>query len=110
VDPWLTIIPCRAGHIYPHGGDVLAAWTDRRGPVARKLARLPGVTVHQDGDDGLTVLFTVDRFPAVAEIMHPRRRRQVSAAERDRLRSLGAKYAFRAAAGARGAGENCVGA
>ena len=23
-DPWLMVIPCQRGHIYPHGRDVLA--------------------------------------------------------------------------------------
>jgi hypothetical protein len=42
----------------------------------------------------LTVLFDVGDFDKVAEVMHPRRRRQVSEAERERLRTLGAKYRF----------------
>lgn len=81
-DPWLRIIPCRHGHIYPHGGDTLAASTDRRGAVATRLVALPGVTLHQDGSDGVTVLFHVDRFGEVAEIMQPRRRRRLSEAQR----------------------------
>ena len=40
-DPWLLTIPCRHGHIYPHGGELLGASTDRRGSIARRLAALP---------------------------------------------------------------------
>jgi len=27
-DPWLMIVPCRFGHIFPHGGSTLAASVD----------------------------------------------------------------------------------
>jgi hypothetical protein len=81
-DPWLKIIPCRAGHICPWGGDNLAAVTDKVGPTARKLAALPGANLWQDGDDGVTVLFDVAQFPEVAKLMHPRRKRRLSEAQR----------------------------
>ena len=91
-DPWLKIIPCQRGHIYPHGGDVLAASVVGRRKVASQLRRLPCCRVHQDGDDGeLTVLFDVADFAQVAKIIRPRRRRQVSAAERERLKGMGFK-------------------
>jgi hypothetical protein len=90
-DPWLLTLPCRLGHIYPHGGEFLGASTDRRGPTANRLASLPGVRVVQDGDDGVNVVFELDRFNQVAEIMGPRSRRRLSAeqkAERaERLRT-----------------------
>ena len=62
---WLQIIPCRAGHIYPHGGDLLAASTDKAGQTARRLKALAGVTVRQDGDDGVTVSFPAEMFDQV---------------------------------------------
>jgi len=34
------------------------------------------VTLWQDGSDGVTVLFPVEMFPAVAALMHPKRRRK----------------------------------
>jgi len=74
-DPWLKIIPCQRGHIYPFGPSTLAATTSTRGPTARKLAALDFATIHQDGDDGVTILFPMDRMPEVAELMKPRRRR-----------------------------------
>jgi hypothetical protein len=75
-DPWLLIIPCRYGHIYPFGGDRLAASVDGHPNVAGTLRRLPCVEVWQDGDFGeLTVVFDARHLPKVARIMRPRRRR-----------------------------------
>jgi hypothetical protein len=91
-DAWLQIIPCRRGHLFPWGGDKLAASTNSRGSAARRLAGLDFVTVVQDGDDGVTVLFPVERFAEIAEIMGPRRRRQVSDAERARLAGLSRRF------------------
>jgi hypothetical protein len=89
-DPWLMIVPCRYGHVFPHGGTMLAASIDGHPNVAGVLRRLPCCRVHQDGDNGeLTVLFDVADFAKVARIMRPRRRRQVSPQERDRLRAMG---------------------
>jgi hypothetical protein len=89
-DPWLQIIPCRYGHIFPHGGNLLAASVDGHPNVAGVLRKLPCCRVHHDGDFGeLTVVFDVDHFDDVAAVIQPRRRRQVSTAERDRLRSMG---------------------
>jgi hypothetical protein len=55
----------------------LAAVTNKAGPTARKLAALPGVTLWQDGSDGVTVLFDLAQFAEVAKLMHPRRRRRL---------------------------------
>jgi len=67
------------------------------------------MTVRQDGDDGVTVVFPVDQFDAVAALLHPRRRRVVSDAERERLRTLSAKYGFQHTSGAPCESEICVG-
>ena len=89
-DPWLMIVPCRYGHIFPHGGATLAASVDGHTNVAGVLQRLPCCRVHQVGDDGeLTVVFNVGDFPKVAKIIRPRRRRQTSPAEQERLRAIG---------------------
>ena len=91
-DPWLMIVPCRYGHIFPHGGNLLAASVDGHPNVVSALRKLPCCHVHQDGDFGeLTVVFDVRDFAKVAKILRPRRRRQVSAVERDRLRGMGFK-------------------
>jgi hypothetical protein len=108
-DPWLMIIPCRHGHIFPWGGDKLTASTDRRGGIAKSLMGLPGVAVHQDGSDGVTAVFPVERFDAVAALLIPRRRRVVSEAERERLRAMSAQYGFRRIVGAPETSAVCVG-
>jgi hypothetical protein len=83
-DPWLKIMLCRAGHICPWGGSMLAAVTDKAGPIARKLAALPRTTLWQNGSDGATVLFDVADFAEVANVLHPRRNRRLSDAQRQR--------------------------
>ncbi len=93
-DPWLKIIPCRAGHICPWGGSMLAAVTNKAGPIARKLAALPSVTLWQDGSDGVTILFDVSDFAAVPKLMRPRRCRRLSPERRAKLLEAGAKYRF----------------
>ena len=93
-DPWLMIVPCRAGHICPWGPSTLAASTNGRGSTARKLAALDFATVCQDGSDGVTVLFPVEKFPEVAALMHPKCRRRMTEERRQRLVEAGAKYRF----------------
>ncbi len=89
-DPWLMVVPCYYGHIFPHGGNLLAASVDGYPKLAGKLRRLPCCRVHQDGDFGeVTVLFDMADFAKVARIIRPRRRRQVSPQERERLRGMG---------------------
>ena len=95
-DPWTMILLCQHGHVYPHGGDLLGAATDKLGGVARALMALPCCTVAQDGDDGVNVTFHVDDFRQVANLLKPRRRRQISEAERERLASLSAQHGFQA--------------
>lgn len=88
-DPWLQIIPCKYGHIFPHGGETLAVSVDGHPNIARKIAALCCCKVHQDGDFGeLTALFDVSAFGLVAGIIRPRRRIQLSDEERERRRVL----------------------
>ena len=75
-DPWLMIIPCRHGHLYPHGGDLLAVSTNGKGPITTKIRELACTTVVQDSDEGVNATFHVDDFDQVAEVMKPHRRRQ----------------------------------
>lgn len=79
---WLQTIPCRHGHICPWGGSTLAACTDKAGGVAKRLKAFPFTTVAQDGSDGANVLFDVEHFDEVAEIMLPRKRRRLSPEQR----------------------------
>jgi len=91
----MVIIPCRFGHIYPHGDDMLAASVDGHPNVAGVLRRLSCCLIHQDGDDGeLTAVFDVADFDRVAQVMKPRRRRRLSEARRAQLVEAGAKTRF----------------
>ena len=93
-DPWLMIMLCRHGEIYPFGGDQLVASTKVAGGIARVLKGLSYTIVYQDGSDGVDVLFPGDRFEEIAAIMKPRKRRQISDAEGKRLAEMGAKFRF----------------
>ena len=95
-DPWLMIVPCQHGHLFPWGGDLLAASTDKRGGVARKLLALDCTQVRQDCDDGVTVSFHIDDVKAVAKLMKPRTRRRLSPEHRAKLVAASARYRFSA--------------
>jgi len=109
VDPWLMVIPCVGGEIYPHGGDTLAAYL-RSGPRGKELRRLGCVRVKTDGSDGTTVLFHVADFDQVARIMQPRRRRTATEKVRAHLAVVGVKTRFRDGVGLRPEGlESTIG-
>jgi hypothetical protein len=91
---WLTIIPCQHGHVFPHGGRLLAASTDRVGGISRKLVAMDCCEVHQDGDDGVTVTFDVADFARVFAVMKPKRTRRLSAKARANLIEQGRRYRF----------------
>jgi hypothetical protein len=77
-DPWLFTIPCRNGHLYPAGPDLIGAATNRSGAIVRKLRSIPGVVVEADGTDGANVVFTRAALRYVAHVMRPRSRRKLS--------------------------------
>jgi hypothetical protein len=81
---WHMLIPCKYGTIGPWGTDTLVASTFRVGNVSAKLRKLPNVKVAQDGSDGINAVFSVSMFDQVAKIMHPKRKMQLSEAERQR--------------------------
>ncbi len=87
-------IPCERGVIYPYGGDLLAAEVEGRSQTRKRLRELDCTTTIQAGDEFLAVTFSVERFAEVAAVLKPRRRRQVSEAEKQRLRSLSARHGF----------------
>lgn len=106
-DPWLLTIPCRFGHIYPHGGKLLGASTNCRGPVANRLAALPGVRVVQVGHDGINVVFHVNHFAQVAKIIRPRCRRSLSPKKRAEQTERLRQYRFRRATQIAPVGQQC---
>jgi hypothetical protein len=93
-DPWMQIIPCKRGHIYPHGGGLLGVATNGRGSTATAIAKLPGVTVVQDGDDGLNATFPIELFPQIAKLVKPRRKRQLTPQQRQMAAARLANHRF----------------
>ncbi len=94
---WLMEIRCRYGLVYPKGGEILQAMTDRP-RIAAKLRALPCVLTAR-GDAETVVTFHADHAPTVFQVLQPYRRRQVSAAERERLKALGRRFRFGAGHG-----------
>jgi len=96
LDPWMMQIPGqgRGVTIYPYGADMLAVEVDRRPSIVAKLKAIEGLKLHQDGDIEKTFLFDVALFEQVAEVVKPRRKRQVSDQRRQELVSYGRRYGF----------------
>jgi len=96
LDCWMMQVPCqgRGVTIYPYGGNSLAVEVDRRPSIAAKLRGIEGLKLHQDGDNETTFLFDVALFEQVAEVVKPRRKRQVSDERRQELVSYGRRYGF----------------
>lgn len=94
LDPWMMIIPCRYGEIYPDGGDFLRVDIDGHNRIAARVAELQYCELVQDGDIEQTIRFPVTKFEQVAEIVRPYRRRQISDKERTRLWELGLPHRF----------------
>jgi hypothetical protein len=77
-DPWLQTIPCQFGVIYPFGEGLLAVDVDHHPKKAIRLAQIPGVRLHQDGDREKTFVFPVELFEEVARVVRPLRKYQSS--------------------------------
>jgi hypothetical protein len=90
-----AVIPCRHGHIYQHSATMLGASTDRRGPTAKRLAKLG--QVWQDGSDGLTIIFPPADFAAVAQLLGAKRRKRLSPEHRAKLVAAGKRFQIKAA-------------
>jgi hypothetical protein len=77
-DPAGFVIPCKRGHIYVHGPELLGVATNGRGPIVKQLSALPGIRITQDGADGVNAVFSPEQFAAVAAIVRPKRKRKLS--------------------------------
>jgi hypothetical protein len=86
LDPWMMQIPCQRGVIYPQGGSLLAVEVEGRAITRNRLRELDCTTTVQDGDGFLAVTFDVADFDKVAAIVKPRRKRTMSAENRERKR------------------------
>jgi hypothetical protein len=81
-DPRYQVIPCRYGQIYPYSDTLLAIHSKGSG-IRRKLQATEGLTVRNWSDDGEAIfLFAPGLFSQVAEIVKPKRKRQLDPAQR----------------------------
>ena len=76
-DPWLLEIRGRLGTIYPYGGELLCAYTDKKYTRAR-LKALPGAEVWQEGDSELIVRFPTELAEPFFRLLKSRKRRVLS--------------------------------
>jgi hypothetical protein len=94
-NPWYYVIPCKFGEIHPFGGEMLAfhcRGSKMRGIIKREF---PDFEIESWTDDEEAIfIFPADRLPELAKIIKPRRRRQVSGSERQRLSEMGSKSRF----------------
>jgi hypothetical protein len=90
--PWLMELRCHHGKVYPWGGDLLEAVTDGSN-IGAQLRRLPFVLATR-GHEETVIRFHVDHLPEVLAVLKPYRRRQLSEAEKERLRAMAAPYRF----------------
>jgi hypothetical protein len=97
-DPSMQTIPCRFGTIYPHGGEKLAIQVDGHNRIAKQMAAIPGIALHQDGDDEKTLVFPVNLFDQVAAIVAPKRVRRLTDEQKAKLLDAGQFYQFKAGA------------
>jgi len=105
---WLQIIPCHKGHLMPFDDSHFAACTNHRGPTVNQLRVIPSAQMWQDGDDGVNVVFHIDHFEEVVQVMKPRKRRRLSPEARQALIDRTAKYRFQPAVGSQQTGLECV--
>ncbi|WP_146372621.1 hypothetical protein [Symmachiella macrocystis] len=85
IDPILQVLKCRFGEIYPQGGDLLVIELRNHPSIARQLKESGCCQVHQEGEGEIWLLFQAEHFEAVAEIVKPHRRTQISDERRREL-------------------------
>jgi hypothetical protein len=97
-DPSMMTIPGRWGIIYPYGGEMLAVEIDCHSKKANQVAAIPGVLVHQDGDDEKTFVFPVTIFAEVAAIVEPKRSKRLTDEQKAKLIDAGKPHQFQSGA------------
>lgn len=76
-DPCMMEIECAKGVIYPHSNTHLAL--ECKTYTAKQILNLvPNTIVHQQGDSEWTILFSLEDFGKVTEVVKPRKRRMLS--------------------------------
>lgn len=92
-DPWLFIIPCKYGHIYPHSDKLLAVWIDGSNIRKRFMDAFPDLECVNWSDTGEAIfLFPPGIFEGIAKILKPKKRpgvRKLSPEHREKLTTAG---------------------
>ena len=102
LDPWYMLIPCKYGHIYPYGDDQLAIDIEGHCQMRGMVKRLGCTELYTEGDDDICCLFDVADFDKVAELVKPRKWRQVSDEERERLHGFSKDHGYKPATNRKG--------
>ncbi len=93
-DPWLQVIPCHRGEIYPLVDEYLVASTRASGSIANRLRSLSCCSILRDGDDGVDVKFHNDDYRKVFNLMSPRGAQTLSEERRENLIEAGRNSRF----------------
>jgi hypothetical protein len=88
-DPMYFVISCKHGEIYPFSDQMLAVLVTSTKIAQRMKREHPKLKVHQDADDAIVFLFSLDQFDLVAGYVHPRKKRHLSTEHRELLRQVG---------------------
>jgi len=77
-DPAYMQIPCRLGTIYPFGGDYLCLEIDNHPGASKKISKITGIELVQDGQKEKTFKFPVSVFEEIAIIVVPKKKRKLN--------------------------------
>jgi hypothetical protein len=91
----MMLIPCRRGVIYPYGGMLLAVDVDGRPITANQLAASGVCRLTLDGDHEKTFTFDVADLDAVAKIVKPRKKRQMTETQKQAAAERIVAYQFK---------------
>jgi hypothetical protein len=95
---WLQVAIAKYGHIGIHShtelGVYVRTYRDSSDRLGRLLA-LPGARLKNRGDAEAIVVIPNDQFEAAAEIIHARKRRQISEGNLAKLSAANAPFRFR---------------
>lgn len=101
-DPFLRVLLCRYGEIYPYGGEYLGLWVKEGcSRIAGMIKNLDFIKENenesvQDGDGGeLTVLFTLNEFDLISEIVQPRKKRLLGDEHKQKLMESNIGFRFK---------------
>jgi len=72
------ILEFRGGNICPQGSGLLAVEVEGRRFLRKAVSKIPGLTLHQDGDDFQSWTFPVKKLNAVVAVVQPYRVRKLT--------------------------------